>query len=247
MLKSKRGLLYLLIVILALSLMLTACAQKEDDGQALNEKKINIGLNNWSENIAVSNMWKILLDEKGYEVELTEGDKAIIYTGVANENLDLGLEAWLPNTDEPYWNRYKEDLEQLGPWYEGTGLGLVVPSYVDINSIEELNDNKDKFIINGNPAIVGIDVGASLMRMTEEAIEAYKLDYELLGGSGPAMMASLKRAYNNNNPIIVTLWNPHWAFAEYDLKYLEDPQNIYGDAENIYIMAKKVLAMKIPR
>lgn len=246
----KGKLLFALVAVLSLCLLVSACGSftGENGGQAQdsNNKQIRIALNNWAENIAVSNMWKVILEEKGYTVELTEADKAIVYTGVAQGDQDLGLEVWLPSTDEPFWNKYKDNLEQLGPWYEGTGLGLAVPEYVDINSIEELNDHKDKFIVDGKPSIIGIDAGASLMRMTEEAIVEYGLDYKLIDGSEPAMMASLKRAYDKNEPVLVTLWNPHWAFADYELKYLNDPKNVYGDEENIYIMATKGFSEQNP-
>ena len=52
------------------------------------------------------------------------------------------------------------------------------------------------------------------------------------------MMAALDGAYSREEPMVVTLWSPHWAFAEYDLKYLEDPKGIYGDNEDIYWMAR---------
>jgi len=249
----KGRLLFVLVAVLSVTLLVSACGSStnesgENGGQAqdTNNKQIKIALNNWAENIAISNMWNIILEEKGYSVDLTEADKAIVYTGVAKGDQDLGLEVWLPSTDEPFWNEYKEDLEQLGPWYEGTGLGLAVPEYVEINSIEELNAHKDKFIVDGNPSIIGIEPGASLMRMTEEAINQYGLDYQLIDGSEAAMMASLKRAYDKNEPVLVTLWNPHWAFADYEVKYLDDPKNTYGDDENIYIMATKGFSDKNP-
>jgi len=46
--------------------------------------------------------------------------------------------AWLPGTHAEYYNTYKNDLIDLGPNLEGTKSGLVVPEYVDIDSIEDL-------------------------------------------------------------------------------------------------------------
>ncbi|MGL5262412.1 MAG: glycine betaine ABC transporter substrate-binding protein, partial [Bacteroides sp.] len=114
-------------------------------------------------------------------------------------------------------------------------IGLVVPTYVDINSIEELNQVKDKF----NSEVVGIDAGAGVMRATDEAINAYNLDFKLLSSTGPMMTASLKRAIDENKWVVVTGWKPHWKFSRFDLKILEDPKNIFGDAEFIYSIARK--------
>ena len=38
--------------------------------------------------------------------------------------------------------------------------------------------------------------------------------------------------------IVITAWSPHWMFAKYDLKYLEDPQETFGSAENIHTIAR---------
>jgi glycine betaine/proline transport system substrate-binding protein len=54
------------------------------------------------------------------------------------------LDAWLPNTKD-YWADYGDKLVVLGESFSEGTTGLVVPSYVTINSIEELNANKDKF------------------------------------------------------------------------------------------------------
>ena len=89
-----------------------------------------------------------------------------------------------------------------------------------------------------NPEIVGIGSGAGIMAATDTAIETYDLEMDLLTSSGPAMVAALGDAIENEEWIIVTGWSPHYKFAEYDLKYLEDPEGVYGDVGNIHTVAR---------
>ena len=53
------------------------------------------------------------------------------------------------------------------------------------------------------------------------------------------MMSELKKAYTKKKPIAVTLWNPHWGFSEFDLKYLKDPKKVYGEKDDIYYSVRK--------
>ena len=39
------------------------------------------------------------------------------------------------------------------------------------------------------------------------------------------MTAALKSAIANDEEIAVTGWTPHWMFARWDLKYLDDPND----------------------
>lgn len=48
------------------------------------------------------------------------------------------------------------------------------------------------------------------------------------------MLTALQNAINKEEEIVVPLWNPHRVFSEMDLKYLEDPKNLFGDAEKIH-------------
>jgi glycine betaine/proline transport system substrate-binding protein len=90
--------------------------------------------------------------------------------------------------------------------------------------------------------IIGIDPGAGIMKATAAAIDEYGLsDWTLVEGSSAAMTATLKKAINKEEPIIITGWTPHWMFNEFDLKYLEDPQNIYGEEENIHTIVRNGL------
>lgn len=223
-----------LVLLMTAVFLMVGCgaAEKEVDED---KGKLRIGTNNWAENIAVANMWKIILEEKGYEIELVDVGKAVLYKGITTGDLDIGLEVWLPTTDKHYVEQNKDGLDIQNTWYEGTGLGLVVPSYVDIESITELRENKDMF----EGQIFGVDSGTSINDLTYKAIDDYDLDYKFIESSETAMIVSLDEAYKKEKPIVVTLWNPHWVFAKYDLKYLEDPQNIYGDGDDIVFITRK--------
>lgn len=95
--------------------------------------------------------------------------------------------------------------------------------------------------------ITGIDPGAGIMEATDRAISDYGLDkWELTTGSGAAMTAALKKAYDKEEPIIITGWTPHWMFTKYDLKYLDDPKGSYGGEEEIHTIGRLGLDKDFP-
>lgn len=121
-------------------------------------------------------------------------------------------------------------------------IGLVVPAYVPINSIEELPEFTERF----KQEIVGIDAGTGIMKCTEAAIPAYDLDYKLMISSGPAMTALLDKAIKKKEWIVVTGWTPHWMFDRYELKVLDDPKKIYGTSEHIRAIARTGFSKEHP-
>ncbi len=185
---------------------------------------IRIAYPNWADGIAMTHLATAVLEEYlNYEVELTQADPGTIYAAVAGGDQDAMLDAWLPYTHEPYWEEYGDRLIDLGPIFGYGVTGLVVPSYVEIERIDEINDIADE--IDGK--IIGIDPGAGIYRNTNRAIEEYNLNVTQLASSGPAMTAALSSAIDKNEPIVVTGWKPHWKFARFDLKILEDPRAVY--------------------
>ncbi|UJF34143.1 glycine betaine ABC transporter substrate-binding protein [Paenibacillus hexagrammi] len=98
-----------------------------------------------------------------------------------------------------------------------------------------------------NYQIIGIDPGAGLMKQTTQALKDYELtDWKLVEGSSAAMAAALDKAYKNKKPIIVTGWTPHWMFAKYELKYLQDPKGVYGKDEQIHTIVRNGLKEDSP-
>ncbi len=245
-----------LTLLLTLSLVLTGCQNtepnegqsQEQDGQDQAEEpkekgKVKLGMVNWAEGVAMTNLVAAVLEDKmGYEAEITTADLGLIFTSLAEGDTDVYVDTWLPLTHEAYMNEFGDDLTDLGVNYEGAKIGLVVPSYVEANSLEELNDYKDDF----NGEIVGIGSGAGMMKITEDAIEEYGLDFDLQEGSAAVMTAALADAIENEEPIIVTGWKPHWKFARFDLKFLEDPKGVFGESEIIKNMARKGIEEDMP-
>ena len=185
---------------------------------------LKVAYPNWAEGIALTYLAKAILEEEmGYEVELTQADPGVIYGAVASGDQDFFLDAWLPHTHEPYWDEYGDDLVDLGPNFAYGVTGLVVPAYVKIDSIADLNSIADE--LDGK--IIGIGTGAGITRNTNTAIEEYDLDLVQVNSSGPAMTAALKNAIDEDKPIVVTGWKPHWKFGRYDLKVLSDPKGVY--------------------
>ena len=219
-------------VVIAISFMLPACSggKKNTD-----KKKVTIAMVNWIECIANTNLAKAVLEEKGYEVKLINADVAPVFAAVARGNADVFMEVWEPVTHKPYLEKFGDQIEHIGTIYTEGRLGLVVPSYVTINSIDELNSVRDQF----DGKIIGINPGAGIMNITDKVITDYKLDYELVASSEAGMLASLKRAYDKQAWIAVTGWKPHTMFARYDLKILNDPKKTMGDAETISVIATK--------
>lgn len=52
------------------------------------------------------------------------------------------------------------------------------------------------------------------------------------------MVSDLEAALDNENEIVVTLWTPFWATTNFDVRELEDPDNIYGDPEALHTLGR---------
>ncbi len=214
-----------------------------EKGRQEEGKAVRIGYVSWAEGIAMTHLAKVILEDRmGYEVDLTMADPAPIFTSLAEGNLDFFLDAWLPLTHSSHMEEFGDLLNDLGYNYEGARIGLVVPSYVAVNAIPELKEKGGLF----NNDITGIDSGAGIMEATRKAIEEYDLDMRLITSSGAAMTASLSDAVKADEPIVVTGWKPHWKFARWDLKFLEDPKKVYGEEENIHTIARPRISRDLP-
>lgn len=232
---------------MALLAGLAACGSDDSGDNGSNgdanggDKSISLGIiPSWTDGLATAYLWKEVLTREGYEVEVEDiPDAAPLYTALSKGDVDVYPSAWSEVTHADYMEQYGDDLEDLGAYYEGAVLTLAVPEYSKINSIEDLPDFVDE--LDGK--IIGIEPGAGLTRTTKEsAIPTYGLDkagFELVTSSTTAMLSELKKAIRNEDEIVVTLWRPFWANAEFNVKDLEDPEGAMGESEALHAIATK--------
>ena len=198
---------------------------------------LTIGVfNGWPEGEAVSYLWQAILEEEGYDVSLEYADAGPVFAGVAAGDFDVHLDGWLPLTHADYMDEFGADLIDLGSWNDDAVLTIAVNEDAPITSLEELADNADTF---GN-RIVGIEPGAGLTAATQnEVMPTYGLEgMELSTSSTPAMLAELSAAIDSGENIAVTLWRPHWAYDEFAIRDLDDPEGTLGGAEGIHSLAR---------
>ncbi|WP_267246259.1 ABC transporter permease/substrate binding protein [Streptomyces sp. PR69] len=202
-------------------------------------RKISLGYIPWDEGIASTYLWKELLERRGFKVDAKQLEAGSLYTGLAGGQIDFQTDSWLPVTHAQYREKYGDRLEDLGAWYGPTSLELSVPSYVkDIDSLDDLKGKAGRF----KGRIVGIEPSAGMMAiLKDKVLRQYGLEgeYEILDGSTPGMLAELKRAYDKREPIVVTLWSPHWAYSAFDLKKLKDPKDVWGKGDDVHTLARK--------
>jgi glycine betaine/proline transport system substrate-binding protein len=231
--------------LLAFSGCAAAEAETVGDGNSDNKDLTIAVFNGWDEGIAASELWKAILDEKGYNVELEYADVAPVYAGLSTGDYDLNLDVWLPNTHASYLKEYGDDITEIGAWNDEAANTIAVNADAPIDTIAELAENADLF----DNRIVGIEPGAGLTEaVTENTIPTYGLeDMEYQTSSTAAMLTELTAAEKSGENIVVTLWEPHWAYGTFDLKNLEDPEGTLGVAESLHVYGKKDVATDFPQ
>ncbi|HKH39941.1 MAG TPA: glycine betaine ABC transporter substrate-binding protein, partial [Rubrobacter sp.] len=234
----------ILLLILVVGTLAAGCSGL---GAVSGGKQLTLGYIGWDENVAVSTLTKVLLEEKfGYEVELQRSDEAVlkqVYSGVAGGELDAFQDVWIPNQKE-YLSQVKDDVEHFDPWFEGkTTQGIAVPYYMDVRSLSKLDHA-------GTDIIYGIEPGSAVMPQIEDkVIPGYHLDMELVESSTSAMLSELDNAYKMRETIVFFGWSPHWMNTRYDIRYLKDPRDLQGrfnDSAEISSIVNKNLSEDDP-
>ena len=219
--KLMKAALFGLLLILVGAPLATGCGGSGASGS----KTLDVADIGWTENTAIAQLTKVLLEEElGYEevtIHVSELDS--VYEDVAEGDLDAFQDVWLPN-QRGLLESVQDNVEQLSFSYEGeTEQGIAVPTYMDTTSLDQLNDSEADIILGIEPTSVVMG------QIYDGVIPAYGLEQKLVQASTDGMLAEVEKRHRAREEFALVAWSPHWMNQRYDLRYLEDPEDAFGE------------------
>ncbi|GEN89951.1 glycine betaine ABC transporter substrate-binding protein [Oceanobacillus sp. FSL W8-0428] len=127
----------------------------------------------------------------------------------------------------------------------GLSLSLIVAG---CGSDDESAQSESSISEELDYTITGTEPGAGQTQKNEEVLASYDnlAGWEQELSSAGAMLTQLSDAIDNEEPIVFSAWSPHYMFAKWDIKYLDDPQGIHGDEEQITTIIREGLENDMP-
>ena len=206
------------------------------------EKTITVGTMSWEDLTPITGITKKVLEDSGYAVKVVSfSEWGIAYAALSKGDIQL-LASQTDYVAQDYWDKNKRRLEKISPVSHGLYQAIAVPKYVTIDSMNQLNDNADKF----GGKIIGIEPGSGLMRDAGKAAKDYGLKLQLVEGSTAAMTAALKSAIDRKEWVAVTVWEPSWMMQRYDVKFLKDPKGVFPPPQSYYWIGQKGFSAEYP-
>ncbi|SDM66989.1 glycine betaine/proline transport system substrate-binding protein [Franzmannia pantelleriensis] len=190
----------------------------------------------WPGATVKSEVTRQLVETLGYDATLQEASSSIILGGMASGDLDINMALWRPSQGGMLDPRLEAgELVELTENIEGARFQLAVPGYVweaGVRSMADLAEHGERF----SHTFYGIEPGNVGNELMQEAVDndTYGLsDWRVVASSEAGMMSQVETSIADDEWIAFLGWEPHWMNVDFDIRYLEDPQNLWGDASSV--------------
>ncbi|TYB31621.1 MAG: glycine/betaine ABC transporter substrate-binding protein [Candidatus Mcinerneyibacterium aminivorans] len=221
-----RNILIFALIIGVLSLGLVGCSQKPKA-----KKSINFGYVQWPGVTVKTHLVKKLADYMGYDTKMIAGTQQVVMKGMETKDIDVFPGVWLPSMKT-----------NLKPYQDKGVIELVKPNLKDclyitavnkeaweagVKTFEDLKKHAAKF----DKKIYGIEPGNDGNKIVKnKIIPEYNLNgWELVPSSTGGMLSSVKSRLQKGKWVAFNAWKPHYMNVMFDIKYLEDPKNVWPD------------------
>lgn len=226
----------LLISFLALALVFTGFGPFLNSSEIQAEETIEFGRVEWPGVTVKTEVARTILEELGYETDVTAAGQEVIFQGMSAGDIDLFMGVWLPTMEVTFTPHEEEGtIETITTNLEEALYTTYVPEYVyeaGVQSMDDLSDYAEEF----DYEYYGLEPGNDGNQLIQEAKEdsTYDLaDWELIESSEAGMLTEVERQTANEEWIAFHGWEPHYMNVLYDIKPLEDPENIWGEADRV--------------
>lgn len=226
----------------ALMLAPFGLAQAEDD-------TVRFGTPQWPGATVKSEVARQLLDTLGYHATLRKASSSIILEAMASGDLDVNMALWRPSQSGMLDPRLEAgELVEVVKNIDGARFQLAVPEYVwdaGVHSMADLAGHAERF----DRTFYGIEPGNVGNELMHKAIGdgTYGLDdWQVAASSVTGMMSQVASDIRNGQWIAFLGWEPHWMNVDFDIRYLEDPENLWGDASSVSTVVASDFAERHP-
>ena len=208
-------------------------------GNLIARETIVIGDQAWEGAHAISNVLKVVIEEKlDATVRIVNSDQNIVFAGMdrGDGSMDVLPDLWIPNS-KSLWDAYiapgsKASVTVNDKPYIGN-QGMYVPGYVQdkygIKSVEQLADPEiaKLFDINGTGKArwwAGAP-GWNVTKVEQVRAKSYGYDktFKPLVISDEAFRSELELTLAVEEPVVFYYWEPEGLFKKYDFRKLDEP------------------------
>ncbi len=214
------------------------------------ENEVRLVQQPWEDLIVENQIVSQILGDLGYRTRTQELSVPLGAQALANGDADVYLGNWWPS-QEPVFEGHLDAgrIEIVSTLVTGTTYAPAVPEYVadeyGVRSLADLASKEDLF----GGQFLGIEPGTPGNQYILDAIsdDAYELgSWKLVQSSTAAMLAEVERRVEQGKPAVFLGWEPHWMNVEWDLVYLDDPEQVWPGAGEIRVATRKDFATDNP-
>ncbi len=230
-------------------LMSAALAAMLLTATSANALTIVLGHVNQSSYEATAVVIQTVLERLGYNVAIKKGPHSAMYPIIAEGEADLFVAASLPNEHASDWQDYKDELVLLAPLYEDAKLIWAVPDYVPASAVKSISDlAKPDVAGKMEKSIRGPAAESNVMVRSQKVLQEYGLSqagYQLSADKSADWLAAIDANIKAGKWFVVPLWQPHYLNKAAKLRILDEPKNLLGKADTVWLVARKGTKRKI--
>lgn len=193
---------------------------------------IKLTTHDWTGQIVTTTIMGEVLKSAGYNVEYVQADYFAQFSGLKTGDLHVAMEIWETTGREAMdeatatgnvVNLGDTGMAAIEEWWYPSYMKEVCPGLPDWQA---LNDCASEFS-TPETAPFGRYLGGPVSwgGFDDERVEALEMDFEVVhAGTDAALFAELESAYQRSAPIVLWVYEPHWAPVKFEGEFVQFPK-----------------------